>query len=101
MKAPASVAAKAKPKQKRTGNQKPERTLVGVGSRRFTIPAGETADVTFKLNRKGRAALTKAGKLRVEVTTTVRQGTSAPVTSKRTITIKPPKPKARPRKHGR
>lgn len=91
-------AAKAKAKKK-AGKKKPTRKLVVVGTRRFTIPAGKTADVTFTLNRKGRTALVKAGKLRVEITTTVRQGTAAPITAKRTITIKPPKPPKKKHKH--
>jgi hypothetical protein len=81
-----SVAARAAAKPK----PKPKKPVV-VGTRRFTIPAGGNADVTFPLNATGRRTLAKQGKLRLAITTTIRQGTAAPVTAKRTITVKRPR----------
>ena len=69
---------------------------VVVGTRRFTVPAKGNADVTFNLNKSGRSALKQQGKLKLSVTTTVRQGTATPVVAKRTITIKPPRSARKP-----
>lgn len=94
---PASASAG----KKKSGKRKPsaKRTRVVVGTRTFVVPAGKTADVTFKLNRKGTSALKAAGKLRIEIVTTVKQGAATPVTSKRTMTVKQPKePKPKKRR---
>ncbi|WP_445148379.1 hypothetical protein [Baekduia sp. Peel2402] len=79
----ARVAAKAKPKRKK----------VTVGTRRFTVPAGGNADVTLKLNATGRKAFKKAGKLKLSITTTIKQAGAKDVVKARSITIKAPKKK--------
>jgi hypothetical protein len=87
----AASAKKKKPKPKA-----PKRVVVG--TRSFTVPAKGSADVTFNLNKSGRGALKKLGKLKLSVTTTVRQGTAAPVVAERTITIKQPARSKKPTK---
>jgi hypothetical protein len=86
-----AASAKKKPKSKA-----PESVVVG--THRFTVPAKGNANVTFNLNKSGRSALKKQGKLKLSVTTTIRQGTATPVVAKRTITIKPPRSAKKPAK---
>lgn len=76
---------------------KKSKTIV-VGSRRFTVTPGNSADVTFNLNAQGKKALERRGTLPVKVTTEVRQGASKPVVATRSFPIK--LPKTRPKKHG-
>ncbi len=87
----AASAKKKKPKSKAPKS-------VVVGTRSFTVPAKGNANVTFNLNKSGRAALKRLGKLKLSVTTTIRQGTAAPVVAKRTITIKQPRSAKKPAK---
>ncbi len=61
-----------------------------IGSARFTTPAGQRRELTFKLNGLGVRLLRKLGKLRVSVTVVSSVGTGKKVTSTKTIRIKPP-----------
>ncbi|HEU4702260.1 MAG TPA: hypothetical protein VFS37_07220 [Conexibacter sp.] len=78
------------------GRRARRRTLV-VGRRTFAIPAGGSAAVTFPLNRAGRRALARLGRLRLTVTTTVAQAGARAVVARRTFTIRAPRRAARRR----
>ena len=65
-----------------------------IGRRHFTIPAGKTKELTFKLNSRGARLLRKLKKLRVKITVTSHVDHNTPITTTKTITIKAP-----PRKH--
>lgn len=82
-------AASARARSGRRGRARRPKPVV-VGRRSFTIPAGDSATVTFPLNRAGKSALRRFGRLRLTVTTTVQQGTAAPVVARRVFTIKAP-----------
>jgi hypothetical protein len=73
---------------------KPKRTVIGRAH--FTVPAGTSRKLTFKLNRTGAALLHKRKRMRVTVTVTSRVAGGAPTTTTKTATIKAP-----PRKRGR
>jgi hypothetical protein len=64
-----------------------------IGRAHFTIPAGKTIKLTFKLNAKGAKLLRKLGHLRVKVTVISRVEHHTPITTTKTITIKAPKHK--------
>jgi hypothetical protein len=61
-----------------------------IGRANFTIPAGQSRDLTFKLNRAGAKLLRKLGHLRVTVTILSRVDHNKPITNTKTITIKAP-----------
>jgi hypothetical protein len=61
-----------------------------IGRATFTIPAGQSKKLTFKLNKKGALALRKLKKLSVKLQFAVQAGTGTPVTSTKTIRIKAP-----------
>jgi hypothetical protein len=61
----------------------------------FTILAGKSRDLTFKLNRAGARLLRKLGHLRVTVKLVSRVDHNKPITNTKTITIKAPPPKHR------
>jgi hypothetical protein len=65
-----------------------------IGRANFTIPAGKSKDLTFKLNRAGAKLLRKLGHLRVKIVVISRVDHNKPITTTKTITIKAP-----PRKH--
>jgi hypothetical protein len=69
---------------------------VVIGRAHFTIPAGKTRELTFKLNSKGARLLHSFKHLRVTVTVVSRVGHNKPITTTKTIAIKAPA-----RKHGR
>ena len=62
---------------------------------KFTIPAGQSRKLTFKLNKKGARALAKLKKLTVKVALVARAGAGTPVTLNKTIRIKAPAKKKR------
>jgi hypothetical protein len=66
-----------------------------IGRAHFTIPAGKSKELTFKLNRKGARLLRKLGHLRVTVTVVSRVGHNKPITTTKKITIKTPARKHR------
>jgi hypothetical protein len=61
-----------------------------IGRAKFTIPAGQSRKLTFKLNKKGARALAKLKKMAVKLRLVIRVGTEAPVTLNKTIRIKAP-----------
>ena len=61
-----------------------------IGRATFTIPAGQSKKLTFKLNKKGARALAKLKKLTVKLAVVARAGTGTPVTLNKTIRIKAP-----------
>ena len=67
-----------------------------IGRAKFTIPAGKSRRLTFKLNRAGARLLRKSGRLRITVTVISRAGNGKPVTTTKTITVRAPR-----RKHHR
>jgi hypothetical protein len=83
MQAPASTARGKKTKR-----------LV-IGRAHFTIPAGESKELSLKLNRPGARLLRKLGRLRVMVTVVARVDHNKPITTTKTITIKAPARKHR------
>jgi hypothetical protein len=67
-----------------------------IGRQRFTIPAGESKELTLRLNGKGARLLRKLNMLRVSFVVISRVDHNKPITTTKTITIKLP-----PRKHGK
>jgi hypothetical protein len=61
-----------------------------IGQAHFTVPAGKTAKLTFKLNGHGAKLLRELKTLRVTVTMTGRVTGNKPVTTTKQITIKLP-----------
>lgn len=73
---PASVSAKTQ--------------KVLIGQAHFTVPAGTTAKLTFKLNSRGAKLLRKLKTLHMTVTVTSRVANSKPVSTTKQVTIKLP-----------
>jgi Tol biopolymer transport system component len=63
-----------------------------IGKAKFTIAAGKKIKLTFKLKSKAARALRKLGRLKAKVVVTARAGTGSPVTIRKTIKVKRPKP---------
>jgi hypothetical protein len=64
-----------------------------LGKAKFSIPVGKSKTVKLRLNKAARKELTKKGKLKLKVHTTVKLPTGQTVNSTRTITVKKPLPK--------
>ncbi len=62
-----------------------------IGKASFTIPSGKKTKLTFKLNRTGLKLLRKLGHLKVTITVVSRDDHGTPITTTKTITIKPPR----------
>lgn len=67
-----------------------------LGTARFSIPVGKSKTVKLRLNKAARKQLSKNGKLKLKIHTTVKLPTGQTVTSTRTLTVK--KAKAKPKK---
>jgi hypothetical protein len=72
---------------------------VVIGRAHFTISAGKSKELTFKLNREGARLLRKLGRLRVKVTVVSRVDHNKPITTTKTITIKAPPHKHKHKRH--
>ena len=59
-----------------------------LGKVRFSIPVGKAKTVKLRLNKAARKELTKKGKLKLKIHTTVKLPTGKTVTSTRTLTVK-------------
>lgn len=69
-----------------------------LGKATFSIPVGKAKTVKLRLNAKARKELSRKGKLKLKIHTTVKLPTGKTVTSTRTLTVKKPlKPKKRKR----
>ncbi len=62
-----------------------------IGKASFTIPSGKKTKLTFELNRTGLKLLRKLGHLKVTITVVSRDDHGTPITTTKTITIKPPR----------
>ena len=62
------------------------------GKVKFSIPVGKAKTVKLRLNKAARKELTKKGKLKLKIHTTVKLPTGKTVTSTRTLTVKKAKP---------
>ena len=62
-----------------------------IGKASFTVPAGQKKKLTFKLNRTGRKLLRNLGHLKATITVVSRVDHGTPITTTKTITIKPPR----------
>jgi hypothetical protein len=65
-------------------------TKLTIARAHFTIPAGASRELVFKLNRAGASALRRHRRLRATVAVGARTGTGPTTTSTKTITIKRP-----------
>lgn len=61
-----------------------------LGKVRFSIPVGQAKTVKLRINAKARKELSKRGKLKLRIVTTVKLPTGKTVTSTRTLTVKKP-----------
>ncbi len=64
------------------------RKTVVVGSARATLGDGASKTLTLKLNAKGRAALKRAGKLKLQVVVSAKSAAGKTVTTTKTVTVK-------------
>ena len=66
-----------------------------LGKVKFSIPVGKSKTIKLRLNKAARKELSKKGKLKLKIHTTVKLPTGKTVTSTRTLTVKQAKKKQR------
>lgn len=85
---PCRVAVNASSRRRIAGTRRAE--TIKIARATFTVPAGTTRQVKFKLDRQGRRLLLKFHRLRAKVRILVRYETLAPITAARTYILHKP-----------